>query len=64
MTDCTGSMSSWIESVKTNVKNVRDGLEQHYKGCDIRFSFVRYTDYDQPASTRTTWIDFTQLELK
>ncbi|XP_019852957.1 PREDICTED: alpha-protein kinase vwkA-like [Amphimedon queenslandica] len=60
MMDCTGSMRSWIESVKANVKNVRDGLEQHYKGCDIRFSFVRYTDYDQPSSTRTTWVDFTQ----
>lgn len=61
MMDCTKSMRKWIESVKANVKNVRDGLEQHYKGCDIRFSFVRYTDYIQPASTRTTWIDFTQL---
>ena len=60
MVDCTGSMSNWIEAVKNNVKQLRDRLETEYKGCDIRFAFVRYTDYDQPASTRNTWIDFTK----
>jgi hypothetical protein len=58
--DCTGSMGSWIESVKNNIKNVSDELDKQYRGCDLKFAFVRYTDYDRPESTRTTWIDFTK----
>ena len=58
--DCTGSMGSWIESVKDNIKTVRDQLDEKYKGCDLQFAFVRYTDYDQPEETRTTKIDFTK----
>ena len=61
LVDCTGSMGSYIEAVKNNVKQLRDDLVAQYKGCDIRFAFVRYTDYDQPVSTRTTYIDFTTL---
>ncbi len=61
LVDCTGSMGGSIEAVKNNIKQLRDGLDAQYKGCDLRFAFVRYTDYDQPASTRTTWIDFTKL---
>ena len=51
-------MSSHIEAVKNNVKQLRDDLVREYRGCDIQFSFVRYTDYDV-TSGRTTWIDFT-----
>ena len=54
MVDCTGSMGSWIEAVKNTVKQLRDRLDSDYRGCDLRFAFVRYTDYDQPASSRTT----------
>ena len=54
-------MSSYIEAVKNNVQSVSDHLVEEYKGCDLRFAFVRYTDYDQPESTRTTWIDFTRF---
>lgn len=54
-------MGSYIEAVKNNVKQLRDDLVKQYKGCDIRFAFVRYTDYDLPVSTRTTFIDFTTL---
>ncbi len=53
-------MSSHIEAVKNSIQELRDQLVKEYKGCDLRFSFVRYTDYDQPASTRTTWLDFTK----
>ena len=52
-------MQGWIEAVKNNVKEMRDKLVAEYRGCDLRFAFVRYTDYDQPQSTRTTWLDFT-----
>ncbi|XP_065894435.1 alpha-protein kinase vwkA-like isoform X1 [Dysidea avara] len=60
LVDCTGSMGSHIDSVKNCVKKVRDDLVQQFQGCDIRFAFVRYTDYDQPQSSRTTHIDFTK----
>lgn len=60
LVDCTGSMGSWIESVKDNIKTVRDQLDEKYKGCDLQFAFVRYTDYDQPEETRTTKIDLTK----
>lgn len=60
--DCTGSMGSHIEAVKNSVQELRDNLVKEYKACDLRFSFVRYTDYDQPSTTRTTWLDFTRLE--
>lgn len=62
--DCTGSMGSYIEAVKNNVKQLRDDLVVQYKGCDIRFAFVRYTDYDQPESSRTTFINFTTLVIE
>ena len=55
-------MGSHIEAVKNCVKKVRDDLVQQFQGCDIRFAFVRYTDYDQPEYNRTTHIDFTKYE--
>ena len=60
LVDCTSSMCSHIEAVKNNVQNLRDHLATEYKGCDLRFAFVRYTDYDQPESSRTTWLNFTR----
>jgi len=54
-------MGSHIDAVKNCVKKVRDDLVQQFQGCDIRFAFVRYTDYDQPATTRTSRINFTKL---
>ena len=53
-------MGSHIDAVKNCVKKVRDDLVQQFQGCDIRFAFVRYTDYDQPEYSRTTHIDFTK----
>ena len=53
-------MRKHINAVKNNVQSLRDHLVTEYKGCDLRFSFVRYTDYGQPESTRTTYIDFTR----
>ena len=60
LVDCTASMRGHIEAVKNNVKKLRDDLVQQYKGCDIRFAFVRYTDHDQPRSVRTSFIDFSK----
>ena len=63
LVDCTGSMRSYIESVKNNVKGMYDEIRAKFTNADLRFSFVRYTDYDQPESTRTTWVDFTTSVL-
>jgi hypothetical protein len=57
-------MSGHITAVKSNVQNLRDHLANEYKGCDLRFSFVRYTDYDVFESTRTTWVDFTRYAYR
>ena len=56
-------MGSHIEAVKNCVKKVRDDLVQQFQGYEIRFAFVRYTDYDQPEYSRTTHIDFTKYVL-
>ena len=53
-------MGSYIEAVKNNIQMLRDSLTAEYKQCDLLFAFVRYTDYDQPASTRTTFLNFTR----
>ena len=58
--DCTGSMQAWINSVKSGIKDLHDAMYRKYDGCDLRVAFVRYTDYDQPEDSRTTWIDFTR----
>ena len=55
-------MGGHIEAVKSNVQNLRDHLANEYKGCDLRFAFVRYTDYDVAENTRTTWVDFTRYQ--
>lgn len=58
--DCTGSMQPWIDSVKSGITDLYDAMYRKYDGCDLRVAFVRYTDYDQPEGSRTTWIDFTR----
>ena len=60
LVDCASSMSSHIEAVKNSVQELRDRLVVEYKGCDLQFSFVRYTDFDLPESTRTTLLNFTR----
>jgi hypothetical protein len=60
LVDCTGSMRSSIEAVKNNVKKVTVELENKFGECDIRFGFVRYTDYDVDESKRTSSLDFTE----
>ena len=58
--DCTGSMQDHIDAVNECIKEVQQDLVQEFLGCDVHFAFVRYTDYDQPESSRTTYIDFTK----
>jgi len=58
MVDCTGSMQSWVDSVKSGIQNLADRLNATYKSCDLRVAFVGYTDFDQPKQTRIKRLDF------
>ena len=60
LVDCTGSMGNAIEAVKNNIKELRDKLVAEYNKCDLMFAFVRYTDYDQPAYSRTSYLNFSK----
>ena len=60
LVDCTGSMGSSIEAVKNNIQQLRERLVAEYTKCNLFFAFVRYTDYDQPSGTRTTYLNFTK----
>ncbi len=60
LVDCTGSMGPYIKAVKKNIKKLRDRVQEEYKNSDVVFSFVRYTDYDQHASSRTSYLPFTK----
>ena len=59
LVDCTGSMAGHIEAVKNCVTKLRDNLVKQHKGCDIRFAFVQYTDYDM-GSDNTSMLHFTR----
>ena len=63
LVDCTGSMQPSIQTVKENIQDLYDELVAVYKKCDVLFAFVRYTDFDQPSGTRTTYLNFTQWVL-
>ena len=60
LVDCTGSMRRSIEAVKNNIQQLRERLVAEYTKCDLVFAFARYTDYDQPSDTRTTYLNFTK----
>ena len=58
--DCTGSMRPWMKAVKDNILKWSCRLHEKYTDAQLRFAFVRYTDFDQPEATRTTLMDFTR----
>ncbi|KAL6055637.1 VWFA domain-containing protein [Balamuthia mandrillaris] len=59
LVDCTGSMGSWIDAVKDSIQQMAFDLQSEHPQNSFFWSFVRYTDYDQPASTRTSYLPFT-----
>lgn len=61
--DCTGSMGPWMKAVKDNILKWRCRLHEKYTDAHLRFAFVRYTDFDQPEETRTTFMDFTRYYI-
>jgi hypothetical protein len=58
--DCTGSMSSWIEAVKTELKSIIGFIKENNPYSSVRISFVGYRDFDQPESSRYEILSFTE----
>ena len=42
--DCTGSMASWIDASKRELKNIISCITEQHQGLKIRISFVAYRD--------------------
>ena len=43
--DCTGSMGSWIEASKKEIKSIIECIRNQYFGIIIRVSIVAYRDH-------------------
>ena len=43
--DCTGSMSSWIDASKKELKNIISCITEQHQGLNVRISFVAYRDF-------------------
>lgn len=55
--DCTGSMGSSLDTIKNNIQAINDRLIRELgSDCQLRFGFVRYTDYD----VKPTYLHFTE----
>ena len=58
LVDCTGSMSSWINTVKEQLYNIIDSVGVENPMSSIRISFVGYRDFCDKE--RFSIIDFTE----
>jgi hypothetical protein len=52
-------MGPWINEIKKKVKSWSEQLHANHTHLELHLAFVRYTDYDQLSSSRTTTLDFT-----
>lgn len=59
MTDCTGSMSGYINEAKTVIHRVVDRLSKKFKDFELRCSFVGYRDHSD-GPNRVTVLPFTE----
>jgi vacuole morphology and inheritance protein 14 len=57
--DCTSSMSSWIRVCKQEIQTIVDRIIVANQGCDVRLSFIGYTDFDQKNQKMFDILDFT-----
>jgi len=51
--DCTGSMSSYIESAKHNINKIVEGIVSAEK-CEVQFALIKYRDHPPQDSTFVT----------
>jgi len=61
--DCTGSMSSWIETAKERIEQIINSVSAKAKGT-VRFAIVGYRDHDSQGWGDDKWVlkqhDFTR----
>ena len=50
LVDCTGSMETYIEKVKTVVKDATKVLFQQFRHLKFRCSFIGYGDYNKDGT--------------
>lgn len=62
--DCTSSMSSWIKVCKKEIESIVTRITSQNKGCDVRLSFVGYTDFDQKRNGMFDILDFTSSPVE
>lgn len=60
LVDCTGSMSTWINAVKNELKTVITFIKDNNPYATIRISFVGYRDFDCDQTNRYVTMDFTE----
>ncbi len=53
-------MMPWLKQVTGTVSELSRELHRNHKDLTLRLATVAYTDYDQPADTRTRKLDFTR----
>lgn len=59
--DCTGSMSSWIKAVKTELYNIIDNVLEEHEGARINMSVVAYRDHSD-GNKRLQVLPFTEMK--
>jgi hypothetical protein len=60
LVDCTGSMSSWIDTVKTELKKIITYIKENNPYSRVRISFVGYRDFDMSEEKRFSILNFTE----
>lgn len=59
--DCTGSMGSWIEAAKTQIREVITNTQaKHGTGAEFEIALVRYWDYDEDCRVEPQVTPFTK----
>ncbi|KAM9962297.1 hypothetical protein ACTFIR_005203 [Dictyostelium discoideum] len=53
--DCTGSMCSYIDQIKSDIVKLQEALKLKHSFLDIEFGFIRYTDYDVKSNRCSTF---------
>lgn len=57
--DCTGSMSSWIDAAKNEIKSIIEYITAENESIDVRMSFIGYRDHCD-AKDQFAVMDFTK----
>ena len=59
MMDATGSMASYIRTVKDGINNITNRIHREFEGAIVRVAFVAYRDYEDGAN-HFEILDFTE----